>query len=646
MPHINKKTKELLAKLMATENIKIQHKQINTAMFDIENRVLYLPIWKDMSNALYTMFITHEVGHALYTPFKEHKEAIDREPKLGFLLNLVEDARIDKKMKVRFPGVRSHYSTGTHELLQMDFFEIQGKPIADITFLNRINLFYKAGIYGHMQIPFNEEEQPYIDEINKAITYKDVVRIAESLLKYLEDHPEEQSANKNIQIETLEAEAKNMKTFRDVNATDIVYLNFPKWNLKNYIVPHLEVHKHIRRHLEKGAVSTTESLYNRQKISNSRVVNYLVQEFELKKSAAIHAKIREEQTGVLNTNRLHQYKYTEDIFKKSLEVPEGKNHGLIIFLDCSGSMETNMKGTIYQLMNIVSFCRKINIPYDVYGFSDNLEALKQYHARIAHDPKETYRSNDIIIDHFCLRQYFSSKMTSIQHLDAMVNMTGLAEGHSGRHGSTRTIPTTESLGGTPFDEALMLANPLIEKMKADNQLDIIHTVILTDGYGNSGLCYHGQNGHHESTNRKEVVVTVNHRDYYLNKEYAGDTNKFFLTILKEKHNINVVGFYLCDSASCGVGIIENSDMKQEMKDKTSTTLKERGNVAIKMLGWDEYYILLSRYLNHENSIEDSSGTKSTKSPLELLQEQRSSRVVLRKFVDKIARKKELTRQTI
>ena len=60
-------SKSLLAKLMSEEDIRVEHKQIETAYFDVVNRVLALTMWKDMSSDLYDLLVGHEVGHALYT---------------------------------------------------------------------------------------------------------------------------------------------------------------------------------------------------------------------------------------------------------------------------------------------------------------------------------------------------------------------------------------------------------------------------------------------------------------------------------------------------------------------------------------------------------------------------------------------------
>ena len=45
-------------------------------------------------------------------------------------------------------------------------------------------------------------------------------------------------------------------------------------------------------------------------------VNYLVKEFECKKSAAAYARATTSRTGILDTTLLHTYKFNEDLFKK------------------------------------------------------------------------------------------------------------------------------------------------------------------------------------------------------------------------------------------------------------------------------------------------------------------------------------------
>ena len=63
----NQEVKGNLAKLLATENLIVEHRVVDTASFDVDRRVLLLPIW-DVSNTVYNMLVGHEGGHALVTP--------------------------------------------------------------------------------------------------------------------------------------------------------------------------------------------------------------------------------------------------------------------------------------------------------------------------------------------------------------------------------------------------------------------------------------------------------------------------------------------------------------------------------------------------------------------------------------------------
>ena len=98
--------KSILAKLLATENIDIEHDaNAPTAAFDVKNRKLYLPVWKDMSPWLYDLFVGHEVGHAHETPEEGWHDAVCDQPSLKAFYNIIEDARIERKVKERYPGL-------------------------------------------------------------------------------------------------------------------------------------------------------------------------------------------------------------------------------------------------------------------------------------------------------------------------------------------------------------------------------------------------------------------------------------------------------------------------------------------------------------------------------------------------------------
>ena len=92
-------------------------------------------------------------------------------------------------------------------------------------------------------------------------------------------------------------------------------------------------------------------------------------EFERKKAADVYKKTLVTKSGVLDTNKMFSAKYNEDVFKKNTRIPEGKNHGLVMFIDWSGSMACSIGECIKQVIELSFFCKKVNIPFDVYSFS-------------------------------------------------------------------------------------------------------------------------------------------------------------------------------------------------------------------------------------------------------------------------------------
>ena len=138
-------SQSLLAKLLATENITVKQRPgAVTASFDIKNRVLEMPVWEGISKDLEDLLLGHETAHALDTPSAEvyraaYEGIADRvfgpeaSPRLiktvSFFLNVIEDARIDKRQKRRYPGLRKNYLAGYKELIDRDFFGTSRRDI-------------------------------------------------------------------------------------------------------------------------------------------------------------------------------------------------------------------------------------------------------------------------------------------------------------------------------------------------------------------------------------------------------------------------------------------------------------------------------------------------------------------------------------
>src|SRR6056300_480340 len=139
---MNSTAVDLSAKLLANEDINVVRAPVSTASFDIKSRVLRLPMWKELTPEIEHMLVGHEVGHALYTT-DEYSEPMKENPNIRSYMNVLEDVRIEKLMKRKYPGIRKHMSAGYKALNDRDFFEIQGKDVNDMLLIDRINLYFK-----------------------------------------------------------------------------------------------------------------------------------------------------------------------------------------------------------------------------------------------------------------------------------------------------------------------------------------------------------------------------------------------------------------------------------------------------------------------------------------------------------------------
>ena len=182
--------KGILAKLLAKENITIQHGNYQTAWFDIKNRVLGLPLWKDLGNDVYDLLIGHEVGHALETPFAgwhDSPEKLEGCPRS--YINVIEDARIERKIKSRYPGLVRSFISGYKKLFEEGFFGEGQYDWPQIKLIDKINLHAKVG--AHVDVPFNKVEQELMNRTMATDTFEDVLQVVRDVLAYSKENQED-----------------------------------------------------------------------------------------------------------------------------------------------------------------------------------------------------------------------------------------------------------------------------------------------------------------------------------------------------------------------------------------------------------------------------------------------------------------------
>ena len=209
--------------------------------------------------------------------------------------------------------------------------------------------------------------------------------------------------SKEDQLVTFEPTCETDDAFRrkenellDEKCKDYLYVTTPEPNLKNIVTPAKRVNELLAAHYTDESKKNEQ--YNSFKSRNDRYISLLAKEFEMKKAASCYAKAKTSNTGDIDVSKLYKYQIDDTIFKKTMRIPKGKSHGLILLLDKSGSMSNNLRGSIEQILILTSFCRKVNIPFIVYGFGNNTTAFFEdqggYNESLNHKIRDSFSKGE------------------------------------------------------------------------------------------------------------------------------------------------------------------------------------------------------------------------------------------------------------
>jgi hypothetical protein len=342
-----------------------------------------------------------------------------------------------------------------------------------------------------------EGESDNSSDIDTSESYGGTARGEETQVKSggEKDDPEVRTAD------SLEDKIQNLV---NNDGYESVYVEIPQVNLNTIIAKNSEVHKEIndsfahQQKLHNGHAEekgyTLVNLYKdsdlefkKFKSSAQKEVNYLVKEFECRKAADQYARASTARTGVLDTTRLHTYKYNEDLFKKVSVIPDGKNHGLVFVLDWSGSMSDVMIDTCKQLFNLVWFCKKVSIPFEVYAFTNEWRRGEWDYEKeryLAADREPHYQKKDglLVVDEtFSMMNVLTSKVSGKELENQMLNIWRLAYCFGRGYSCSYTYSNRMSLSGTPLNEALIALHQILPKFQKENKLQKVQCIVLTDG---------------------------------------------------------------------------------------------------------------------------------------------------------------------
>jgi hypothetical protein len=313
-----------------------------------------------------------------------------------------------------------------------------------------------------------------------------------------------------------------------------------------------------------------------------------------------------------------------------------------MFLDWSGSMSEHIENTTKQLFALVSFCKKVNIPFDVYTFTDgqmfdvNGNALKQQ-----------YKIGDVVLSKFKLVNILSSKMSALELTKAGAILTYLSK-------RPRWAPSWIKMGGTPLNETIIAAFEIIPKFKKQYKLQIVNTVFLTDGQGsrlNQRWDFHpikGTTGEvylsDRGLNRCNVIftdpVSKNQEKIDDSKYSSFEQTGALIKLLKARTGCNVMGFYVLFGRQFSREAYKFWPRTANLEAMKVEFRKNKFMIS-QSTGFDEYYFLRSEGLDTEEDTElevkENATTRGLVSAFKKYAGARvSNRVVLNRFIGLIA----------
>ena len=382
------------------------------------------------------------------------------------------------------------------------------------------------------------------------------------------------------------------------------------------------------------AYAYVDAEYAKFKKSAQKEVNFLVKEFECKKAADSYSRAATARTGVLDCTKLHTYKYNEDLFKKVTILPDGKNHGLIFILDWSGSMGNCILDTVKQLYNLIWFCNKCNIPFDVYAFTNSYVRNDEEVER-----KDIWEDDKLFINgDFRLMNFFSSREKKKDIEKQMQSLYRLV--WSIKMYCCYSYPPEFSLSGTPLNETLIALTQILPAFKKMHGLQKTHCFILTDGEANPLMVsrrnsYGGQGTRHLYSGKDFIRNRKTGHTYQVQRAYHSFSKILLQNLMEENKDCNFIGIRLCAPREMNAFI----RTYQHVTDDALKKIKKQKYYEIKNTGYTSYFAMQSNALNQEADFDVEEGASKAKIKsafVKNLKTKALNKKVLSKFMELVA----------
>ena len=589
------KSRTVLAKLLASENVHVTFdSNATTASFQTEKRVLTLPTLNDMESFHYDGFVAHEVAHAIFTPALTKDDMKKLEEQVPFhFVNVTEDARIEKLIQNRYPGLKKDFYDMYKDFSspERNFFGVDGQDISKLTTIDKINLFFKAGRF--LTVPFRPEEKIFVEKVSKTKTFEDAVKVAKEIYDFMKKDNQQQKqsqqngggsgqdgddgdfvdGNGNSAGFTQQEFEKNRKKLMEdnkkgsnpiqygegINSGDIKVEDFVKTSVMDKL---------------KKQEPLVKDQFDRFLNQIKPTVNMMVAQFNMRKAASDWNKTREAKTGSVNTKRLAKYKITNNIFKSNEIYFEEKNHGMVMVIDWSASMSGVIHNTVKQLIVVLEFCKRVQIPYEVYGFTDG-----------GHVSPKSSTAGKIRGGNPTIFKMIDSTVKSKEYKNIIGNLY---------HHTKNDINYIHHMHQTPLKSTALMMDIVVEKFKEKYKREKVVLLLLSDGEPTDELFKDGHN---------YGYGTIVLNDKFTAKNYTVNTYHDVFRYVKERNNVSsMIGIYLASNISKGnVERVYDPDFKGNFKKHETEFQNKKYTVFEDGKSFDKFFVVNINQFDFKNT---------------------------------------------
>lgn len=667
-------------------------------------------MWDKASNNVYDLLVAHEVGHALFTPNIDWTEKYNINPmfvnivedarieklmkrKYGGLSKTFyrgyQELNDDDFFSIEEEGVDKYGLADKVNLYFKvgNFVDIPFKTIEESNIVKMIadaETFDEVLIAAEVLYKYCKEEmqqsrvknldnhndtqgsgseetqdsEQTSDQDTEQITNQETEQDGDGIDdENVSDEADERESGNNSNEPEVETMNSLDQKLRDLNypksGNETHYIEVPDINLDNFIISNEKIHNEIDQYFNTFSEESefvfeqSDRVYNEFKKSAQKEVNYLVKEFECKKSADAYARLFTSRTGVLDTSKLHTYKHNEDIFKKVNIIPDGKNHGLIFIIDWSGSMCHVLGDTLKQLYNLVWFCQKVKIPFDVYAFSNAYKCIEyDENGRSIHPQPHCVKVEGkfhIPTESCIINLLTSGKKNNVldkqmRNIWRNVRAMNFYCGYSTFH--------RLSLGGTPLNESLISLHKIIPQFKNLHKVQKVQCVVLTDGEANYLAFTKKVKTYYDGVD--DIRPWRMSDNCFMRNRNTGHVYKIPLC------NIGLTDMLLKDLRQTfsdvnfiGIRILTGSDLSKQLNyyydyvkcEKLKSVWKKEKSIIIHESGYHAYFMIQSNSLQVDDSFSVSSDATKTQIKNAFQKSLRSKKMnkkILNEFVELVA----------